>query len=418
MMIRILSVSAVLFFSSSMSIFANTVELKPAEVESKTVAKGLTYKKINKDKQVIHILEIDPKQYQLALVKAHNQVFGRETVESMALRKGAVAAINGGFFEIGQGDDGRPSGTLIINDQIFSWARGTRASLMFDDQKTNISPVKVDIHLLNSINHQQITPHKINQFTKSNLHEVVLYTSSFGFNSLTPHNRKEILVNKNGYITDIVEHGDNPIQEGGFIVSLPKSYPHSVGKVGDKLEIKTSLNNTPQNTEKNILTGIPMIVRNHVPIVEIGKLGTNAFAALPHARTAFGVKKNGTIVWAVVEHAYTKSLNQVTLAETHETLKKKGYSAQKIQEANLKEILPVIKDHYSDKSRVGLSLPDLARLMAALGCEQAINLDGGGSSSLFLDGKIINNTFGDIDESLGQIILRPVSDAIVALKRK
>lgn len=41
---------------------------------------GLSYE-IRKDtNHVIHILKINPKHYHLKLVKAHNQVFGRETV--------------------------------------------------------------------------------------------------------------------------------------------------------------------------------------------------------------------------------------------------------------------------------------------------------------------------------------------------
>ncbi|WP_016917362.1 hypothetical protein [Rickettsia honei] len=36
--------------------------------------KGLTYNRYEKDKHVIHVLTIDPKNFGLKLVKAHNQV--------------------------------------------------------------------------------------------------------------------------------------------------------------------------------------------------------------------------------------------------------------------------------------------------------------------------------------------------------
>ncbi|AFB31084.1 MULTISPECIES: phosphodiester glycosidase family protein [spotted fever group] len=51
--------------------------------------------------------------------------------------------------------------------------------------------------------------------------------------------------------------------------------------------------------------------------------------------------------------------------------------------------------------------------MLSLGYESAINLDGDGSSTLFMGGKIINNVTGDEDEVLGEHLVRPVSDAIV-----
>ena len=46
-------------------------------------------------------------------------------------------------------------------------------------------------------------------------------------------------------------------------------------------------------------------------------------------------------------------------------------------------------------------------------CVSAINLDGGGSSTLYINGKYINQTIGDDDEASGQKVVRPVSDAII-----
>ena len=51
--------------------------------------------------------------------------------------------------------------------------------------------------------------------------------------------------------------------------------------------------------------------------------------------------------------------------------------------------------------------------MLKMGCEDAINLDGGGSSTLWINGKVVNKTLGDKDEGNGKQTERPVSDAIV-----
>ena len=40
---------------------------------------------------------------------------------------------------------------------------------------------------------------------------------------------------------------------------------------------------------------------------------------------------------------------------------------------------------------IGLSLYETAQVMAEYGCHTAYNLDGGGSSTLYFNGKIINN---------------------------
>ena len=39
---------------------------------------------------------------------------------------------------------------------------------------------------------------------------------------------------------------------------------------------------------------------------------------------------------------------------------------------------------------IGVTLPRLAEYMVSLGCEEAINLDGGGSTEIWLNGRILN----------------------------
>ena len=42
----------------------------------------------------------------------------------------------------------------------------------------------------------------------------------------------------------------------------------------------------------------------------------------------------------------------------------------------------------------GVYLKELAMLMAQFDCEEALNLDGGGSSALIVNGKLINKPIG------------------------
>ena len=67
----------------------------------------------------------------------------------------------------------------------------------------------------------------------------------------------------------------------------------------------------------------------------------------------------------------------------------------------------VVSDGRTDES-VGLSLLELAQLMQDLGCTLAYNLDGGGSSTMWFNGKVLNRptTFGD------KISERSVSDIV------
>jgi hypothetical protein len=63
----------------------------------------------------------------------------------------------------------------------------------------------------------------------------------------------------------------------------------------------------------------------------------------------------------------------------------------------------------------GLTLEELARVLVSLGCHTALNLDGGGSTSLVSGGRLRNKPFGDWEtpEPGG----RPVSTALLFLPR-
>jgi len=52
--------------------------------------------------------------------------------------------------------------------------------------------------------------------------------------------------------------------------------------------------------------------------------------------------------------------------------------------------LLVVDGRRNDLS-IGMTLPELADFMLRLGCTEAMNLDGGGSSTFWLDGKIMNS---------------------------
>lgn len=66
----------------------------------------------------------------------------------------------------------------------------------------------------------------------------------------------------------------------------------------------------------------------------------------------------------------------------------------------------VVSDGRTDESK-GLSLYELAEFMQNLGCRTAYNLDGGGSSTMYFNGSIINNPTTN-----GRIKERAVSDIV------
>ncbi len=53
--------------------------------------------------------------------------------------------------------------------------------------------------------------------------------------------------------------------------------------------------------------------------------------------------------------------------------------------------------------------------MQDLDCQNALNLDGGGSSALWIKGNLVNNILGNQEEANSKQITRSISDAIILL---
>ncbi len=131
-----------------------------------------------------------------------------------------------------------------------------------------------------------------------------------------------------------------------------------------------------------VVGGIPLLIKNNQGITDYQpEISTKSFLEKKHARTAVCVNKNQHWIFVVAEH-------------TKETAS------------------PYVK-----KAVSGLTMPELSQFMHSLGCQDAINLDGGGSSVMVLNQRIMNDA-GDMDELFHVYHERPVLNAILVFPRK
>lgn len=124
--------------------------------------------------------------------------------------------------------------------------------------------------------------------------------------------------------------------------------------------------------DSNVMTAGPMLLYQGT---EVKQKLNRRFVTDRHNRTALGIKPDGTV-------------------------------------------LLVVADGRAKREAEGLSLPELAQVMRWLGCRDAVNLDGGGSSTMYvkdkgLDGIVNHPSDNGRFDPHGQ---RPVSNAIVVLK--
>lgn len=328
--------------------------------------------------QSIHLIEIDPALYEIKPIKALDNGIGRESVISIANRYGAVASVNGGFFKIGGTFDGKACGTLKIHDWYalpfkprgcIGWSR--------EDQSPKMDRLLVHIHAKGGINQFQIDG--LNRMRKEG--EMILFTPCFHRTTLTNPDGEEIIV-VNGVIQSIVKNGSTKIPENGYVLSMQRTHPlfntFQVGmELGVSMEITPLMGLTSSRDWEEcdyIVGGTPLLLHHGMRVSDFEFEQTiPTFLSNRHARTAVGILPNGNWLFVVVD--------------------KKGLFD-------------------------GMTIDELADLMEKLGCVDALNLDGGGSSTLVCEGEVKNAPRGDEDEGANQNTVRRVSDAIVILLKQ
>jgi hypothetical protein len=328
--------------------------------------------------QYIYLIEVDPNLYEIKIVKAIDNGIGRESVLSLANRCGAIAAINGGFFTIGTTFDGKACGALKIHDW-YALPLKPRGCIGWNLQNKPIfDRLLVTIEAVHESNHFLIDglnrPRKIG--------EAILFNPFFNRTTLTGTDGKEIII-RNNCITHIKKNqGSSTIPIDGYVLSIQKDHPlfdsFKKGKsISFKFNILSQTNLTISEDWENcdyIIGGTPLLINKSTKILDFSsELDIPTFITNKHARTAIGILPNGHWLFIVVDK---------------------------------REIFD------------GMTIYELIELMNSFNCIYALNLDGGGSSTMVYEGEIKNSPHGDEDEGQGQKITRRVSDAIVIIPSK
>ncbi|MCL5035195.1 MAG: phosphodiester glycosidase family protein [Bacteroidetes bacterium] len=292
----------------------------------------------------------------------------------------AIAAINGGFFDI---VNGCPMDLQIENGMIgklpevtpirssFLYGASRKAVIGCFDLSIELATRDTTFHIddLNEVcRHDQtiLFDRFYRKRTGSNLYGVGVI--------LRPLSNPEAGAATNCVVDTLIKlSGDYAIPADGFVLVARGAAGATIGEMitdHDTVQLITKF--TPKLSRiTQALAGWPGIVRNgkNVAESEAESEGTiPGFAGKRHPRTSIGVSRDGT------------------------------------------EVLLVVVDGRTKKS-IGVTLPELADLMMKFGAYDAVNMDGGGSSTMAIEGKVVNAP----SDAAGE---RPVSDALVVTVAK
>lgn len=351
-------------------------ELSPG-IEYGQVSSGQASKDESTGPWLINVLRIDLAKSQLRIVRALDEGVGMETVSSLAARHRAVAAINGGYFRTTGTYRGESLGSLVLGGQLLSESHNNRAAVGFITlSKTG----EVIFGHLKSSGELRIgaAKHDVQGVNRPvSLNEMLIFTPEFHRTTLTNPDGIEVIVRRNQVVAIEDLKGSSQIPADGFVISAAGSARDWIKKhVRKGLSARFSWRLSPiepdahnlWRTAGSVLGGGPQLVKHgKVAITNLEENITNAFVTDRHPRTAIAKLNSG-------------------------------------------KLLLVTVDGRQPNASVGMSLPMLAELLLELGAVDALNLDGGGSTTMVVRHKVVNRPSDQSGE-------RPVSDAILVFSK-
>lgn len=353
-----------------------------AQVWEKYVAPGLTYRmEVDlKTPRVIHgfrysIRSSTQSRAELTGLTVYDQETkdGRETLGDLVRRTGAIAGINADFFPF----TGDPLGIMVRDGEFISSPMPNRASFGWGPESAAAALAKSDIRI--TARGATFSADGLNR--ECGVNEICLFTeasgfaiaekgpAAFGVIQLDEQSKGGPTASLRGRVVEIRSDIRRlPVGSGTVVIAGSGDRAESIRNLqkGDEVSIAFAVGGFDWTRIKNAVGGGPFLVRNGVIDVDWEREGFKAdFATKRHPRSVVGRTADGDLWFVSIDGRQSMS--------------------------------------------GGATLDEAAEIMLRLGCVEAINLDGGGSTTINLLGLTLNRP------SDGQ--QRPVANAILFFGR-
>jgi uncharacterized protein YigE (DUF2233 family) len=305
---------------------------------TRTIAPGVVHK-VHRSSMYINVLDVDLKNpnVQIRPIMAGESFNRLEEVKDQAQRVSAIAAVNGNYFK----RDGTPLGTLIMDGEWISGPIFNRTSFgITDDGRVLVDPVNLHGVLETSnADVPSVWVNNINQPRRTGAH-VIAYTRRWGSSVQLAYDGTLLAVDASGRIIDKQPRMVG-IPYGGFVLSDSKDSKIAQLNVGDLLSLSWQPAPSEWKRVVHAVSGGPVLIRNGNLYVGLKdenfrKSWTGSHI---HARTAIGVTADKHLLLATIEGPHT--------------------------------------------------LWDVAKFLKKLGAVDALNLDGGGSTTMVVNGATV-----------------------------
>ena len=321
---------------------------------------------------VAHILEVDPGLVKVVVAHARDAAIGLEATRDLARRRGALAAVNGGFFRVGGALAGESEGVLIAEGRMLSEPDRGRAGFAVVQSADGTEALFDRLGFCAELRLPDGLPIAISGFNRErHPGEVVLYTREFHRTTLTAPPGIEAIVEP--IVEAKVEAqvgapwqrleirqvrrdaGSSPIPDDGMVVSFAPGVAEAERlQPGMKIRLEWRIVAKSPDPEgrwtraSDALSAGPLLLRAGARVLQPDlEAISRVFTEARHPRTAVAARADGSLLFVTVDG------------------RDPGWS-------------------------VGMSLAELSDLLLELGAVDAVNLDGGGSTTMVVRGETVN----------------------------
>jgi Phosphodiester glycosidase len=329
----------------------------------------------------IWVLRLDPKRVDLQAALANDEIMGVETVAGIAERHKPIAAINAGFFL----PNGDPAGVMTIDGRLVSDTRRQRGAVGISRDKAGVKLVFARLRATASVVLENNSPPShggpamytipIDGIDTTRIRgQLMLFTPSYHADTDTAKGGLEWVIDRQRgrMISGPHRGGKTKIPPRGFVLSFGgEKVPEPLQNLGRSTRVRLDISYEPVEGEtkswllaQDIVGGAGLLIRDGRDVEDWSIERFNqGFAENRHPRTMIGTSADNTI-WLVTVDGRQPELS------------------------------------------VGMTLVELRALAHRLGLVNALNLDGGGSTTMWVQGQVMNRP----SDPMGP---RKVSDALL-----
>ena len=282
------------------------------------------------DMELAKNLELTP------ALSSETNLKSRRTITTIAKNNDALVALNGTYFKF---QTGVPLGTLMIDEKLYTGPVYDRVAMGIFEDGFDVARVQLDAEIKGSGTTVKLD--NINQPRMLSTH-VLVYTPEWGkYSPAAPKYGVGLQV-----VDDkIVKASANALEipQNGYVISGPKSKLYALL---NKKDVKLSIKTTPEwKGVKHIISGGPYLVKDGEVYVDMTAQKLGAIGGR-NPRSAIGYTSDNNLILVAVDGR--------------------------------------------EGSSIGMTLMELANFMKSLGCVNAMNLDGGGSTVMYVNGQVVN----------------------------